>query len=166
MNLPPMAPLNAERLFAALVAAEVRFIVIGGFAVSAHGYLRGTKDLDIVPDPNPENLQRLGGALSQLDARIMGMDEFSEEEVVQPDAAGLAMGGNFVLTTNYGRLDILQVISPDLEYQDLDAAAIEDEVLGHRVRFCGYEDLVEMKEAAGRLEDELDLKRLRAARGE
>jgi hypothetical protein len=166
VNLPPMAPLNAERLFAALVAAEVRFIVIGGFAVSAHGYLRGTKDLDIVPDPNPENLQRLGGALSQLDARIMGMDEFSEEEVVQPDAAGLAMGGNFVLTTNYGRLDILQVISPDLEYQDLDAAAIEDEVLGHRVRFCGYEDLVEMKEAAGRLEDELDLKRLRAARGE
>jgi hypothetical protein len=58
------------------------------------------------------------------------------------------------------------VVSPDLEYQDLDAAAIEDEVLGHRVRFCGYEDLVEMKKAAGRLEDELDLKRLRSARGE
>ena len=99
-----MAPLDAKSLFAALVAAEVRFIVIGGFAVSAHGYLRGTKDLDIVPDP--------------------------------------------------------------FEYRDLDAAAIEDEVLGHRVRFCGYEDLVEMKRAAGRLEDELDLKRLRALRGE
>jgi hypothetical protein len=33
VNLPPMAPLDAEKLFAALVAAEVRFIVIGGFAV-------------------------------------------------------------------------------------------------------------------------------------
>lgn len=161
-----MAPLDAERLFAALVAAEVRFIVIGGFAVSAHGYLRGTKDLDIVPDPDPENLHRLAGALTKLEARIMGMEDFSEEEVVQPDVAGLAMGGNFVLTTSYGRLDILQLVSPDFTYQDLDPAAIEDVVLGHRVRFCGYEDLVEMKKAAGRLEDQLDLTRLRAARGE
>jgi hypothetical protein len=161
-----MAPFDAEKLFAALVAAEVRFIVIGGFAVSAHGYLRGTKDLDIVPDPDPENLHRLAHALSGLDARIMGMEEFSDEEVVQPDLAGLAMGGNFVLTTSYGRLDILQLVSPDFEYQDLDAAAFEEVVLGHHVRFCGYEDLVKMKEAAGRLEDELDLKRLRAARGE
>jgi hypothetical protein len=61
-----MAPLDAKSLFAALVTADVRFIVVGGFAVSAHGYLRGTKDLDIVPDPDPENLQRLAGALSQL----------------------------------------------------------------------------------------------------
>lgn len=161
-----MAPLDAERLFEALVAAEIRFIVIGGFAVSAHGYLRGTKDLDIVPDPDPENLRRLAAALSRLNAKVMGVEDFSKEEVVQPDVAGLALGGNFVLTTNYGRLDILQLVSPDFEYQDLDATAIEDEVLGHRVRFCGYEDLVEMKQAAGRLEDELDLKRLRAARGE
>ena len=161
-----MAPLDAESLFATLVAAEVRFIVIGGFAVSAHGYLRGTKDLDIVPDPDPENLVRLARALSQLDAKVMGMEEFAEEEVVQPDIAGLAMGGNFVLTTSCGRLDILQLVSPDFEFGDLDAAAIEDVVLGHRVRFCGYDDLVKMKQAAGRLEDELDLKRLRAARGE
>lgn len=161
-----MAPLDAGNLFATLVEAEVRFIVIGGFAVSAHGYLRGTKDLDIVPDPDPENLNRLAHALSQLDAKVLGMEEFAKEEVVQPDVAGLAMGGNFVLTTDYGRLDILQLVSPDFEYRDLDAAAIEDVVLGHRVRFCGYEDLVEMKQAAGRLEDELDLKRLRSARGE
>ena len=161
-----MAPLDAESLFTTLVEAEVRFIVIGGFAVSAHGYLRGTKDLDIVPDPDPENLGRLARALSQLDAKVMGMEEFADEEVVQPDVAGLAMGGNFVLTTDYGRLDILQLVSPDFEYGDLDAAAIEDVVLGHRMRFCGYEDLIKMKQAAGRLEDELDLKRLRSARGE
>ena len=121
-----MAPLDAKSLFVALVAAEVRFIVIGGFAVSAHGYLRGTKDLDIVPDPDPENLQRLAGALSQLDAKIMGMEEFSKEEVVQPDVAGLAMGGNFVLTTDYGRLDILQLVSPDFEYHVL--VALLDEL--------------------------------------
>jgi hypothetical protein len=38
-------PLDGEPLLAALEDAEVGFIVIGGFAVSAHGYLRATKDL-------------------------------------------------------------------------------------------------------------------------
>jgi hypothetical protein len=43
---------------------------------------------------------------------------------------------------------------------------IEDEVFGHRVRFCGYDHLVAMKEAAGRDQDLIDLKHLREARGE
>jgi hypothetical protein len=84
--------------------------------------------------------------------------------VVQPDSAGLGMGGNFVLATSYGRLDIMQLIGPDLEYADLDSAAVEDEVFGHRVRFCGFDHLVAMKEAAGGPEDEIDLRRLRESR--
>lgn len=68
--------------------------------------------------------------------------------------------------TKYGRLDILQLINPDLEYSDLEVAVIEDEVFGQKVRFCGYEHLVAMKEAAGREGDLDDLKRLREARGE
>lgn len=159
-----VSPLDVEGLLAALEAAEIQFVVIGGFAVGAHGYPRATKDLDIVPDPAPENLQRLASLLSDLNASVLGMEEFAEEEVVQPDAAGLEMGGNFVLVTNHGRLDIMQLIGPDLEYVDLESAAVEDEVFGHRVRFCGFDHLVAMKEAAGRPEDEVDLRRLRESR--
>ncbi len=159
-----VSPLNVEGLLAALEEADVRFVVIGGFAVGAHGYPRATKDLDIVPDPDRENLARLAAALSDLDASVLGMEEFAEEEVVQPDAAGLEMGGNFVLATSRGRLDVMQLIGPDLEYADLDSAAVEDEVFGHRVRFCGFDHLVAMKEAAGRPEDEVDLRRLRESR--
>lgn len=159
-----ISPLDVEGLLAALEKAEVRFVVIGGFAVGAHGYPRATKDLDIVPDPAPENLQRLASLLSELNASVLGMDEFAEEEVVQPDAAGLEMGGNFVLATSRGRLDIMQLVGPDFEYADLDSAAVEDEVFGHRVRFCGFDHLVAMKETAGRPEDEIDLKRLRESR--
>lgn len=159
-------PLNVEKLLAALDQAGIQFVVIGGFAVGAHGYLRATKDLDVVPDPDPENLKRLASVLADLDASVLGMEEFSEEEVVQPDVESLKMGGNFVLTTRHGRLDIMQLVGPDLEYSDLDEAAIEDEVFGHSVRFCGYDHLVAMKEAAGRPEDLLDLERLREARGE
>src|SRR3712207_7463056 len=37
--------------------AGVEHIIIGGFAVNAHGVIRPSKDLDIVPDPDPENLR-------------------------------------------------------------------------------------------------------------
>lgn len=159
-----VSPLDVEGLLAALEKDEVRFVVIGGFAVGAHGYPRATKDLDIVPDPDPANLKSLASVLADLDASVLGMDEFAEEEAVQPDAVGLEMGGNFVLATSRGRLDIMQLVGPDLGYVDLASAAVEDEVFGHRVRFCGFDHLVAMKEAAGRPEDEIDLKRLRESR--
>jgi hypothetical protein len=162
--LTGLSPLDAGGLLEALDEADVRFVVIGGFAVGAHGYPRATKDLDVVPDPDAENLARLARVLSDLDASVLGMEEFSEEEVVQPDAAGLGMGGNFVLATSRGRLEVMQAVGPDLEYSDLEAAAVEDDVFGHRVRFCGFDHLVAMKEAAGRPEDEVDLQRLRESR--
>jgi len=164
--LTGVSPLDASGLLAALSDAGIDFVVIGGFAVSAHGYPRATKDLDIVPAPDAENLKRLAAVLQTLNATLLGMEEFSAEEIVQPDAEGLAMGGNFVLATSSGRLDVMQLVAPDLDFGELADASVEDEVFGHQVRFCSYEHLVAMKEAAGRPEDLLDLERLRQARGE
>jgi hypothetical protein len=48
-----------DELLRRLTAAEVRFVLVGGLAVNAWGVVRGTKDLDIVADPEPENLARL-----------------------------------------------------------------------------------------------------------
>ena len=44
--------LHAERLLGVLREHGVELVVIGGFALSAHGVVRGTKDVDIVPDPD------------------------------------------------------------------------------------------------------------------
>lgn len=151
-------------MIAALNEAEVEFVVIGGFAVSAHGYPRGTKDLDIVPDPAPENLERLAGLLDQLEAELLGVEELTESEVIRPDLDGLMQGGNFVLGTSLGRLDIMQYVVPELEYHDLEAGSFVEVVFGNPVRFCGFEQLIAMKEAAGRTEDLLDIERLREAR--
>ena len=142
------------------------FIVVGGFAVGAHGYPRATKDVDIVPSPTRENLVHLARVLDNLDYEIVGMEDFKCEELVQPDLEGLLAGGSWVLRTRYGRLDIMQLVPPELGYEDLRPDAIEDEVFGIQVSFCGYQHLVAMKEAAGRPEDIKDLQRLREARGE
>jgi predicted nucleotidyltransferase len=63
-----------------LHAHGVEHIIIGGLAVSAHGHVRPSKDLDIVPDPAHENLERLVSALADANAlegipvRVCGLD--------------------------------------------------------------------------------------------
>lgn len=65
-----MSPLDLRGLLAALHDGQVRFVLIGGVAVGAHGYVRATEDVDIVPDPSPENVRRLGNALVDMDATL------------------------------------------------------------------------------------------------
>jgi hypothetical protein len=43
--------LQAEQMLGVLAEHRVDFVIIGGFALSAHGVIRGTKDIDVVPDP-------------------------------------------------------------------------------------------------------------------
>lgn len=162
----PVIPLKPDRLLDTLFDHEVGFIVIGGFAVAAHGHPRGTKDIDICPNPEDANLHRLATALEELDAESLAAEELPEFELT-PDFAGLSAGGNWTLKTRYGRLDVMQHLEGfDQGYADLAPHTEERNFLGHRVRFCGYEDLLRMKEAAGRDQDLIDIRNLKAARGE
>jgi hypothetical protein len=61
-----------------LVERGVEFILIGGHAVGAHGFERATRDVDIVPSPARENLERLLGALDELEAQLDPVDTPSE----------------------------------------------------------------------------------------
>ena len=66
-----------------LDASNVRFIVVGGLAVIAHGYLRVTRDADIVIELIPDNIQRAFQALASIDYRPtvpITADEFSNPE--------------------------------------------------------------------------------------
>lgn len=82
--------------------------MIGGFALAPHGYIRAAKDLDVVPDRQPANLARLAQALRTLEARVDLGDLGADELGIAPDEAGLAPGGNWCLTTRYGRLAVMQ----------------------------------------------------------
>lgn len=146
---------------------QVKHIIIGGFAVIAHGHVRPSKDLDIVPEPTSENLKRLIAALIDINANNAEVSDFDPSELPKSVTRieDLEQGGNFRLTTDLGDLDILQwasgVESDDL-YGELGSQAVSGEVEGVAVRVCGLDHLRAMKRAAGRPQDLEDLNRLSA----
>lgn len=149
------------------MAADVEFLLIGGVAVGYHGHVRATKDVDVVPAPDPANLERLAQVLERLDAQVEGADEFNSDELPDPlDPAVLALGGNWVLLTRLGRLDIMQWIGNDALWDKLSAAAIKDRIGDLPIMIVSYDDLIVLKEQAARPEDLTDLQRLRQARGD
>lgn len=167
-----LRPLRPEPLLATLVSHEVDFIVIGGYAVAAHGFARATKDIDICPDPTEANMMRLATALTDLEATPIGLEEFADEFDLKPDLEGLRMGGNWTLMTKHGRLDVMQTFGFDTGtgeeggYENLAAHAVGRNFLGHQTRFCSYDDLLRMKRAADRAQDRVDIESLKAARSE
>lgn len=160
-----MAELDIRGLLQELIAQEVDFLIIGGVAVGYHGHVRATKDVDVVPAPDPANLERLTRVLVQLEAKVEGADDFDSNELPDPlDPAVLGEGGNWVLATRLGRLDIMQWIGDEALWERLSPAAIEDEIGGLRIKMVSYDDLVALKRLAGRPEDLADLQRLAEVR--
>jgi hypothetical protein len=156
---------QADELLLALRHAQVRFVIIGGIAVGVHGYVRATKDLDIVPDPDPENLARLAALLRELDAEHVGVADFAPDEFpyAPTDPEQLAQGTNFRLETRLGPLDIMQWVAgieSDPAYATLAREAITVPFRGEQLLVCGLDHLRAMKLAAGREEDLRDLREL------
>ncbi|MGH2954311.1 MAG: hypothetical protein ACRDK9_09890 [Solirubrobacterales bacterium] len=150
--------LDLRGLLAHLHSHEVRFVVIGAVAVGAHGFIRGTDDLDIVPDPDHENLMRLSNALVRLDATL----PLANGRAYTParDEAQLRRGRTVTLETRLGALDVVQRVPGVPGYAQLRELAIETEMLGVPLLICSLSHLRAMKEARGSNLDRADLDRL------
>lgn len=149
---------DLRSLLEALHEHDVRFVVIGGVAVGAHGFVRGTEDLDLVPDPDPENLKRLATALGDLDSTLPTVGGRAFDPAT--DAGVIRRGGNVTAVTKFGALDVVQLAQGVPSYSQLAADAIESELLGVPVRVCSLTQLREMKQAQSRTQDLLDLENL------
>lgn len=156
MTQPP----RLRELLERLVGAEVRFVLVGGLAVNAWGHLRGTADLDIVPDPDRANLDRLAEVLQALGGRV----EVAEGRL---DASAiptfLRVGDRTLVTTEAGPVDILQGLPQIPRYAELARDAVEVDLDGTPVRVCSLEALLTMKRASTRPRDRDDLEALEAA---
>jgi predicted nucleotidyltransferase len=155
-------PLRLRELLERLVEAEVRFVLVGGLAVNAWGYMRATQDVDVVPDPDRENLARLDVLLRNLGGKVDVGGRLLDADSI---TTFLRTGDRTFVRTELGQVDVLQGLPQIPRYGELKGQAKEVDLDGLVVRVCSLEHLLAMKRASARPRDQEDVEALEAAQG-
>lgn len=142
-----------------LTAHGVDFVVIGGVAAVLHGSPRITRDLDICFARDEANLNVLGRALIELEARLRRVDE---EVPFVPDGATLRRAQTLTMATSAGHFDILARPDGAPPYERLRRNADRYDLGAFAVLVASIDDLIAMKRAAGRDKDLADIGELTA----
>jgi hypothetical protein len=141
----------------------VRYVLIGGLGARLHGSPSVTNDTDVCYERSPENLEHLAAALTELHARLRGIED---DVPFHLDAATLGAGDHFTFSTDAGNLDCLGTPAGVDGYGDLAANAETYEIEGLRVMVASIADLIRMKRAAARPKDLLEIDILRTVEEE
>lgn len=153
-------PLRLRELLERLVEADISFVLVGGLAVNAWGYIRATQDVDVVPDPAADNLAKLDKLLRDLGGKVdVGGRLLDSASIL----TFLRTGDRTFVRTELGQVDILQGLPQVPRYQELKEEAEQIDIDGLDVRVCSLEHLLEMKRASDRPRDRVDLEALEAA---
>jgi hypothetical protein len=156
-------PLDLVRLLETLARHGVEYVVIGGVATQVHGHRRTTMDLDLTPDPKPENIRRLSAALEELEARPTDPDlEGGELSSTDPDRLAVAPVVP-PMSTLHGQLHILKEPKGARSFEQLRDTALVVELEGIEIAIASLDDLIRMKRAAGRPSDLADIAALTGA---
>jgi predicted nucleotidyltransferase len=147
------AILDIGALLEALVEADVEFVVIGGVAAIIHGAPLVTLDLDVVYQKEAGNIERLSGLLEALGSKVR--DPAGRD--LTPTHSQLAAGGQLLLSTTLGPLDLLGSLHDGRSFEELLPLTEMVEHEGLRFRVLGLRTLIEVKAAAGRMKDRLVL---------
>ncbi len=140
-----------KEMLQCLSEENVRFLLVGAYAVAVYGYPRATKDIDFFVNATPENAANLMKALARFGAPLGGISEsdFASEGIV------------FQIGNSPRRIDILTSVSGvafEKAYAGRQVLAIE----GMRVPVISLEDLIANKRASGRMQDLADVEKLEA----
>ena len=157
MAEPP--ELHVERILAVLTSHGVDFVVIGGVAAVLHGSAIFTQDVDVCFAADETNLEALGKALIELDARLRGVDE---ELPFVADAATLRKVQLLTLDTSAGPLDVQVEPAGCPPYDRLRRNAERVDLGSFAVLIASVDDLISMKRAAGRAKDLIAVEELEA----
>ena len=138
-----------------LLEENVRFLLVGAYAVAVYGYPRATKDIDIFVRAAPDNASSLMKALARFGAPLSDVSEadFSTEGIV------------FQIGNSPRRIDILTRIS-GVEFERAYANRKTVSVAGMDVPIISLEDLIANKRATGRTQDLADIEKLQSVSSE
>ena len=144
-----------KELLSIFNAKSVRYLVVGGYAVSLHAQPRNTQDIDILIAIDPENAAKVYAALQEFGAPLEGL---------QP--ADFAKRGKFF---RMGRAPLAVDILPEIDGLSFEQAwgnrteSVIDQASGLKAFFIASEDLIANKLASGRPQDIADVAALRDA---
>lgn len=132
-----------------LNAYEVRYLVVGGYAVAFHGHPRYTKDLDVWIERSKENALNALKALEKFGFGSLGL---KSEDFLETDQ---------IIQLGYppNRIDILTTLKK-LKFEDCYKARVEVEIQGLKINFIDLENLKKNKRATGRPQDLADAENL------
>lgn len=154
-----------EAVSQALVQARVRYLVAGGLAVNAHGYLRFTADIDLVIALDAANIAAAFAALAS--AGYQPNVPITALQFADPGQRQRWMTEKGMKVLNFWSqqhpetsVDVF-VYEPFAFDAEQDAALSADLLPGLPVRFVSIPTLIRMKELAGRLRDQDDIQHLR-----
>lgn len=149
---------DPDRIFSALSAHKVAFVVIGGIARVLHGSAQTTGDSDVLVARDEQNLNNLAAALADLDARLMVGHEV---RAFRADSDRLRMGVNFSWMTTAGQVDTFGEAEGGFRYDDVVQNAVEViTAAGNRIKVASIDQLLEMKRRLVRPKDVRDVEEL------
>lgn len=155
---------SVEALITTLNTAEVRYLVVGGLAVVAHGFVRFTADVDLIVDLEEQNLQRAVRAFLSLSYRPRA--PVALEEFIDPSKRALWIREKgLTVFSLYSPLhpatEVDLFAEAPLPFATAYTRAVRQEVAPNALAtFVGFDDLVALKRRAGRPQDLLDVERL------
>jgi hypothetical protein len=131
---------------------NIRYLIVGGYAVMKYTEPRFTKDLDVFIATDKENADRVYSALKEFGAPLENLtsDDFAHQ------------GYFYQMGSPPLRVDIMMSI-PGIEFDEAwkDRKFVELDDLS--IPFISRTDLIRAKEASGRPQDDIDLERLKQA---
>ena len=131
--------------------AEVRYLIVGGYAVMKYTEPRFTKDLDLLISTEPKNAAAVFRSLKTFGAPLTGLTE----------ADFSATGFFYQMGRAPLRIDVLMDV-PGVDFEQAWTRRETVALAGVPMHFISKADLIRAKEAAGRPQDLLDLTNLRA----
>jgi hypothetical protein len=129
---------------------NVKYLVVGGYAVAIHGYPRYTKDLDVWIELSSENADNLLKSLEEFGFGSLGLkhEDFLEtEQIIQ-------------LGYPPNRIDILTTLKA-IKFEDCYRAKVQVDIQGLKINFIDLESLKKNKRATGRPQDLADAENLK-----
>ena len=146
-----------------LIRHNVSFVVIGGLAVNAHGYIRNTEDADLVFLRTPEGELALLAALTEMNACHVSAEtdpKTGAGKLIPVTTAFIRVNHVLMLVTDAGFLDLFDYI-PGFPDEPVDSLFTDSE-LRDGMRFVSLPWLLKMKRAANRPKDLDDIANLTA----